>query len=877
MNKLLVSLFLGISLLFGLYWFFLKPDPDWRALEAFKQLNWEKANQELDQVKSKLSPNKAALYAGYIARAKGDIPESDKQFKQAQEGNPPLRLSEEIFVNQAYNAFIERKADEMQAALKELAKKRSVWNQFLANLHAFLKNSSAENLNKLEKLPIPPPLSIWMEAAFASSFTPFWFTSQTASTLIEEGNTVQARQQLEKIATLGTEKEQQEVTYLIGKSYLKEAEDRPTLAATPYYKLAFAYFDRIPFQASEYQKKREDALTQVLKQIHLLIEEGHFDDLPIYAALVEKWGTLPEKETLAEQLSQLIHQKGFNASLGAALSKLTSAPKSQAALVEEAREAIQNTSFGEDSTTHQTFGESALFTPALQQFYLERAQENFSKGDLEQADLSMRLGLALAPQTQLFLKQALPLIAQIFTQKGDPYNAVLAWNKNYNLTPLDALGRIEYAQALMDVLRYDIANAQFAFMEKNALLTIPDQLLYIDSLTRSGQFEAVKEKAEELLPKLDGQQRLRLSGIVAPLNNKTLTEKLLKELPPKDKWDDALKLAAFQASLDRGDYDQTARLYAAEKTLLNKSGEGKFLLARFYSQIGNPKMALKYAQEAEQMGNHSFGLSTFIEQNTLDAAGLRKRLAQGEQKLQLDPENLYLQLQMGQILIDYAIAAHDKAGLPISKMPELRSAYALLNGISSKMQEFPLYHFLFGLSSFLLDQDDAAKLELEKALALSPGYPDAAKYLALLYSNQGQGNKAVQVLLSALKIHPIDGEGWQVLFDIYFVGGEGLEAGMALDNALHYRPNNVNTLLSAAAYKIELQNPQAALIYVDKALKITPQNQKGLLLKIKILNSPLLIEQESRDSLREKIKQTLEELRKVNPNLAIKIEKELNS
>jgi|GEM_PF-7010925 len=875
MNKIFLSILLGLSLLFGLYWFFLKPDPDWKAFEAFNQRDWGKAAQELDQVKSELSPGKTALYAGYIARAKGDISESDRQFKLAQESNPSLRLGEEASVNQAYNAFIERKSDAMQIALKDLAKKRSVWNQFLTTLQTFLKNSSAENLNKLEKLAVPPPLSIWMESAFASSFTPFWFASQTASTLIEEGNTVQARQQLEKIATSGTDAERQEVVYLIGQSYLKDAEDRPPLAATPYYKLAFAYFERIPFQASEYQTKRQDALTKVLKQIHLLIEEGHFDDLPIYASLVEKWGTLSEKESLAEQLSQLIHQKGFNASLAAALAQLVSDPKPQAALVEEALEAIQNTSFAEGSTAQQSLGEADLFSPGLQQFYFERAQGDFSSGNFEQAELYMRQALALGQPPQLYLKQALPLIAEIFTRKGDPYNAVLAWNKNYSLTPLDALGRVEYAQALMDVLRYDIANAQFAFMEKNALLTVPEQLLYLESLTRSGQFEAAKAKAEELLPKLDGAQALRLSGIIAPLNNNTLTEKSLKGLPPKDKWDDALKLAAFQAALDKGDYDQTARLYAAEKTLLNKSGEGKFLLARFYSQIGNPKIALKYAQEAEEMGNHSFGISSFIEQHTLDANGLKERLAQVEQKLQLDPENLYLQLLKGQILIDYAIAAHDKSGLPISKMPELRSAYALLNGISAKMQEFPFYHFLVGLSSFLLDQDDAAKAALEKALALSPGYPDPTKYLALLYSNQGEGDKAVQVLLSALKIHPTDGEGWQVLSDIYLILGDGLEAGTALDNALRYRPNNVNTLLSAAAYKIDLQNPQTALIYVDKALKINPQNQKGLLLKIKILNSPLLTEQESRASLKQKIEKTLEELRKVNPTLAAQIEKEL--
>lgn len=873
-RTLILALFIPLILFGGAFWFFLSEGVDRKARAAFEEGDLKLAEENLQSKQVKIPPAEYALYAGYIAREKGDLTRSNLLFQSAIEAEPSLRLKEEIFINQAYNAFLEHNPEKMQTALKGLERKRSVWGSFLANLLSFLKNSSAANLTKLENTPVPPALSPWMATAFSSSFTPFWFGKQTALTLIEEGNTVQARQQLEKIAAESSAGEREEIAYLTGLSYLKEAGERPPLAATPYYRLAFAYFERIPFAEPKFLNGRKKVLEQIQRQLEALLEDKHYDEIPLYAASVEKWGSTEEKKELAHKLSALLDQDNYNPQLAEALSLMTSNPEYQSELQTHALKAIQNADF------ESTFANSAAdispdWNSSFQILALEAAHKAYEKGDISAAETALQVALTAA-SSQVLLKYALPLSAQIFLKKGDPYDAVLAWNKSFSLQPLEAVDRVDYGQALMDVLRFDLAKKQFAFMENKVNLNVSEEILYIESLILSGNFEEGLNKALELAPKLNGQEALRLSAIVAPLHDAALNESIAKQIPPKDKWDSALKLAAFGAAIDKGDYDQAARLYAAEKKLLNENAQGKFLLARFYNQIGNSKKALNYAGEALKLNPQLPGLLTFLDQNTFEASYLKERLNAIEQALQKDPLNLSLQLQKGQVMIDYAIALQNKSDLPISKMPELRTAYALLQGLSNQGQEFPFYHFLNGLSAFLLDEEEGAIKAFEKALVLNPSYADAAKYLSLAYSKKGSGASAVQVLLNALKYHPFDGEGWQVLADLYSVEGEGLEAGAALEKALRYRPNNINTLLSMANYKLELQNPLAAQGFVDKVLKINPQNQKALVLKLKILNNPLLTEHQSQSVLKNKTKETLEELRKVNPTLASKLDKELN-
>lgn len=847
-RTLILSAAIFLPLLGGAYWFFWGEGADWKARTAFEEGNWKASEQQLIAVEKQIPPAEFALYEGYIAREQGNLAQSSAAFEKALAANPQLRLREEILINLAYNGFLTRQTEPVQRAIKMLERKRSIWNPFLNALYAFLRNGNEENLKALQEIAVPPPLSPWMDKAFATSFSPIWFAKQNALTLIEEGNTVQARQQLEKFSRTAVSEDKEEINYLTGLSYLKEAKERPPLAATPYYKLAFSYFDRIPFQDSRFQPGREAAFAQIEEEISSLIAEGHYDNLPFYAAVVEKWGS----KAIQERLSST-----FEA-------------------VQRANWAeIQNALFETLSIATEEKSPNGNWNEGLQTLYWELAQKAFAEGKLNEAEEQLKAALQITPAPQAFLKAILPLSAQILWRKGDPYDAVLAWNKSFALQPLDAIDRIDYGKALMEVQRFDLAIKQFRFMEQYARLSLPEELSLIESLIQAGHFDEGKERALEVTPKLDGKEALQLSSIVFPLNDKMLEEKIAQQIPPKEKWDEELKMAAFQTALERGEYDAAARLYASEKSLLNKSGSGQFLLAKFYSQVGNPKMALKYASEARVTNPELPKVAQFIEQHTLDPEGLGASLALTEKALQSDPSSLSLLLQKGQTLIDLSIASQDKSSLPISKMPYLRTAYALLQDLSDKGQEFPFYHFLYGLSSFLLDEDETAAKSFEKAIQLSPGFADAAKYLALVYAREGKGNEAAKVLLTALKYHPADGEGWQVLADIYTAGGEGLEAGYALENALKFRPNNINTLLSVAKYKLELQNPQAAQEFVEKALKINPQNQNALLLKIQILNNPLLTERESISEIKKKLDQTLETLRKVNPSLTSKIQKEL--
>lgn len=874
--KLLISIsFIAFLAIAG--WFFFHETKDQKALHAFQQGLLEDSIRELEKNKEKFSSAEFALLNGYIEREKGDLQRSNADLQAALNQSSKPRLKEEILINQAYNAFLEKDRESLHKAVKELEKLRSKWSPFFNSLASFLKHGNTSNLSKLEKISVPTSLSPWMETAFSSSFTPYWYGIRNATSLIEEGNTVQARQQLDKLSETAGKMEKEQLTYLIGLSYLKEASERPAIAATPYYKLAVSYLNRIPFYEERFQKERSDAVSRLQRQIQSLIEEKQFQDFPFYATLIEEWGSGNDRKSFAEQLVQLIKSDENSEGILEALSVLKSEKQVKESLVEWNISEIQNSPFGTvTSQSKQEFSEELAWSLPLQQFLFERGENAFRQGNMEEAENNLRIGLFLAPLSNPAMKLILPLSATIFFAKGDPYDAALAWNKYFSFEPKSGLNRIDFAKALMAVMRYDLAASQLNFLDQNAHLDPSEKILFIKSLILSGHFEEGKNQALSSVTKLKGNEAVILSGIVYPLFDRDLNEKINKQIPPKETWDRETQLAGFEAALNKGDYREAASLMKEIEPPISDTVQGQFLIAKFYSQNGDFKNAIKYAKEAYKKEPKLVGIQSFIAQHTFDPQSLKAILSELNYAIQKDPENLQLQFERSQSLIDLALAQQDHAEIPISKMPELLSAHALLLELAPKGTEFPFFHFLYGLSFFLQDNDETAINSFEKAIQLNPGYSDAAKYLALAYARKGEVNRASQVLMNSLKYHPTDGEGWLVLADIYIGAGGGVEAGIALDNAIRYRPNHINTLLSAAQYKLELQNPQAALPLVEKILKLNPKNQSALVLQIKIFKNPLMGKDRTQEELEKKIEETLNALGEINPQLADKLKKDSN-
>ena len=287
------------------------------AVEDLSKSEFQKAESALAKLKNTLSPAEYELYEAYIARAKNQIMESNGLLQKALslvQGKQQENLLLEIYCNQALNAFILREPHGMGEPIKkaeEIASPTNEWVQFFTTLRDVLNDNFNENeTNTLAKyLNQYHFLSPWMKQSFESTFNHFWFIAQLARSQIEQGNYLQARKTLELESKHATQNELNEIYLLEGLSYIKEAQGKSSDVATPYYKLAFSYLDRMPIMNDQYAAQRVVILKIIHKEIVSLLNAKSFNDLPFYLSVLEKWHARNQINELADRLGNAMIQE----------------------------------------------------------------------------------------------------------------------------------------------------------------------------------------------------------------------------------------------------------------------------------------------------------------------------------------------------------------------------------------------------------------------------------------------------------------------------------------------------------------------------------------------------------------------------------------
>ncbi len=266
------------------------------AFEAFSKGEYDKAEEIAQNLKSHLSDEQVQLDLAYIARAKQNLELSNKHLKEAETAasrHHNAMIGLEIALNQAYNGYLTHNQQDMKTAIEQataIAGPQNEWVQFFAG--------SLSNYSKLI------PLSPWMKRSFDVSFTPFWNKIARAKQEIDAGNTLKARQQLEQMSQNAHGIEAQDLELALGLSYLKEAEQTSPAAATPYFKLAFGYFGRVPLQDERYAQERSLIIKAVSKQFEARLEQDNYKDLSFYVQALESLKAAGEIEQLHRQLVQ---------------------------------------------------------------------------------------------------------------------------------------------------------------------------------------------------------------------------------------------------------------------------------------------------------------------------------------------------------------------------------------------------------------------------------------------------------------------------------------------------------------------------------------------------------------------------------------------
>lgn len=538
----LKTVFAAISVLIGclLLFIYLTPSPPQQlnvSFEYFLEGEPQKAQKALLKMREDLPEAQYALYNAYIQR-EIDLKVSNEWLAKAERANrsPFSLLALEISLNQALNAYLENDPSALEAALdkaNQSGQNHSDWIQFFAGLENFYHQEWQKALEKWEVSYRPNPLSPWMKKAFDQVFTPFWLTAHIARSDIELGNYIKARQSLEMADPHATPEEQEQIDFLLGLSYAREAIEKPVEAAVPYYKLAFSYFNEVPAESGFYKEEREKITSYLKNDLQELLEKRQYHELPFYFSLLEPWLTSEDIERYHQRLRDLmnreIRENHFRQviELAEVLDQTTQSIKQRQDLADQFLKLAQQSLDEGDFTALSTYWKGAKLFNSNQEvmstkmagqaerlIFLKLAQ---SKDALPYFQFWQQLDLS-SEQKVGFIKIMITALFDRWKKTRD-LNAPLSFIKD-----LQAVLRYEQKELLKEALEseilsvYAIANknndvdllSQILTLQKNFGIIYPGHLQKAEAVQQAGEARELYQKNEVALAKRKAEWVLRI-------------------------------------------------------------------------------------------------------------------------------------------------------------------------------------------------------------------------------------------------------------------------------------------------------------------------------------------------------------------------------
>lgn len=284
------------------------------ATDDFLKGDYAASEKILDKLHDEIPLTEYYLYTAYNSRENKTLLESSDELKlaeQAAQKEPRSAILLEIYLNQALNAYLTLNPNAMIEPIKHAREidKSNVWVSFFTALQEYQKENYEPALKEWQKPIHKGFLSPWMKKTFEDTFNDFWFSTYIVRANIAKGDYLQARQKLEEASKHASEAQLNDLNLLLGLSYLKEAEEKPVIAATPYYKLALSYINRVPMQNNRYSSYRTQILKILQNQLNGLIDNNSFQDLSFYSGVMERWNDKAGLENLNNSLIEQLNQK----------------------------------------------------------------------------------------------------------------------------------------------------------------------------------------------------------------------------------------------------------------------------------------------------------------------------------------------------------------------------------------------------------------------------------------------------------------------------------------------------------------------------------------------------------------------------------------
>lgn len=146
----------------------------------------------------------------------------------------------------------------------------------------------------------------------------------------------------------------------------------------------------------------------------------------------------------------------------------------------------------------------------------------------------------------------------------------------------------------------------------------------------------------------------------------------------------------------------------------------------------------------------------------------------------------------------------------------------------------------------MIGKNDEALKELETAITVAetPSQRTGVRlFLTNFYLNQGQNDKAEQVLLQAREDEPGDGNVLLTLARFYYATGKADKAEAMLEEGVKAKPDSVDPLLVLADYHRRIGAMDKALQDVDRAIALDPKSESA-----RLRRAELMVDQKGEDA-----------------------------
>lgn len=293
-----------------------------QAYDSYLKGDYAKAEEILNAIGDEELKAHKLLYQAYVAREMGHFKDSNRFLDEAAkltkyDTRTKLRL--EIYFNQALNGYLENNFSYMEKAVQQmqnfLGDQNNEWADFFQLLYlnnvnpSELANNHEESNHYWKDIKNKIPLSLWMKDSFSKKFTPFWQVHNHIMYLINMGKLVEARQLIEEEIPKSNDTQKDELYLMMARSYIKEAKSKPPIAATPYYKLAYSYYNKVPFHHDRFENERKLFFEQSKEQISALIENQKFEEIDFFVTILDQFDDQPEKQRLSATFLDLIDKE----------------------------------------------------------------------------------------------------------------------------------------------------------------------------------------------------------------------------------------------------------------------------------------------------------------------------------------------------------------------------------------------------------------------------------------------------------------------------------------------------------------------------------------------------------------------------------------